>query len=134
MNSFKGNISKVTTEGHFSVITIDINTEIFLKSIILETPKTDPFLHKNNAISVLFKETEVIISLDKNSRDSILNRIPGNIKHIEKGVLLTKVKVSTSAGIITAILSTYAVNDLELTVEKKVTCLIKWNEIMLSKI
>lgn len=134
MNSFIGNISNIQTEGNFSVITVDINLEISLKAIILETSKTDPFINVNKEISVLFKETEVILSLEKNSLDSIQNRISGSVKQIEKGALLSKVILVTSAGELTSIVSTNAVNDLNLKKDVKATALIKWNEIMLSKI
>lgn len=132
MNSFKGNISHIKTKGNLSIITIQINDEIALKSIVLETPKTASFLRIDNEIEVLFKETEVILSIDQNSRTSVQNNIPGTIKHIEKGALLSKVNLATSAGELTTIISTDAIHDLNLKVGLKVTALIKLNEIMLS--
>ena len=132
MNSFKGNISHINTKGNLSIITIQINDKIKLKSIVVETPKTASFLHINNEIAVLFKETEVIISIDQNSKNSVQNSILGTIKSIEKGALLSKVNLATSAGDLTTIISTDAITDLNLKIDLKVTALIKLNEIMLS--
>ncbi|WP_291866821.1 TOBE domain-containing protein [Maribacter sp.] len=132
MNSFKGNISHINTKGNLSIITIQINDKIKLKSIVVETPKTASFLHINNEIAVLFKETEVIISIDQNSKSSVQNSILGTIKSIEKGALLSKVNLATSAGDLTTIISTDAITDLNLKIDLKVTALIKLNEIMLS--
>lgn len=132
MNSFKGNICHINTKGNLSIVAIRVNNEIVIKSIVLETPKTASFLVVNNEIEVLFKETEVILSIDLNSKNSVQNRILGTIKHIEKGALLSKVTLDTSAGELTTIISTDAITDLNLKLNLKVIALIKLNEIMLS--
>ena len=133
MNRLPGHICKIETEGNLSLITIVIRKDLYLKTIIIETPETVSYLRINNPIDVLFKETEVTIGANKSHAISLQNRIPGPIIAIDKGRLLSRIVLNTSAGEIIAIISTNAVDQMNLKVGDDVIAMIKLNEIMLSQ-
>lgn len=133
MNRLPGHICKIETEGNLSLITVEIRKDLCLKTIIIETPETVSYLRLNNPIDVLFKETEVTIGSNISQAISLQNRIPGPIIKIDKGHLLSRIVLNTSAGDIIAIISTMAVDQMNLKVGDDVIAMIKLNEIMLSQ-
>jgi len=134
MNSLQGHIVNIEVSGNLSIVSVAISEQILLKAIVIETPETASYLQKGRQISMLFKETEVIIGTGKNNAISLQNKIPGRIKHIEKGKLLSKIILDISNGEIISIISTNAVDQLGLKVHLNVTAMIKLNEVMLSEI
>ena len=133
MNSVKGYIENVEVSGNLSIVTVNVNGGIVLQSIVIETPQTALYLKQGNSIHLLFKETEVILASTSIEDISIENRISGQVKHIEKGELLSKVKLETSVGEIHSIIGTHTLNRLAIDIESDVVALIKMNEIMLSE-
>ncbi len=132
MNTLKGKISAIEVNGSLTLVTANVDG-IALKSIVIETPETAPYLKVGNAIKVLFKETEVIIGTGNISNISLQNRIPGKIASIEKGSLISKLTIKTKVGEITAVISTSAVELLNMLQGMEVTAMIKTNEILLSE-
>lgn len=132
MNRLSGHIGNIEVNGGMSLVTIDINHDVQLKTIVIETPETASYLKVGNPITTLFKETEVIINLNDWSQISLQNRIACKIQSIEIGKLISKVIFESSAGTITSIISSNAVNTLCLKQGMAVVAMIKLNEIMLS--
>jgi molybdate transport system regulatory protein len=132
MNIFKGNISSIAVSGSLSLVEIDVDG-IFFKSIIIETPGTAAWLLHGNEINVIFKETEVVIGKGLQHAVSMQNKIPGEILEIDNGALLSKIIIGTTVGKIVAIITTNAVQQLQLQVGETITAMIKTNEIMLSQ-
>ena len=133
MNSLTGRIIEIDTSGNLSIVTMVIHKELFLKSIVLETSETVGYLQEEKQVSVLFKETEVIIATIKD-HISIENRIPVIINTIEKGILLSRIVLEASFGKIVTVISTHTLKSLQLKIGAKVYAMIKLNEIMLSEI
>ena len=116
-----------------SLVTIDLDQNIQLKTIVIETPETALYLKTGNRISALFKETEVIIGIDQLSQISLQNRIDCKVQSIETGKLICKIILECEVGIITSIISTNAVTTLRLKKGMSAVAMIKLNEIMLSE-
>ncbi len=133
MNSLQGKIVGIEQSGNLALVTVDVNPKITVKAIVIETSETAAYLKLEGQITVLFKETEVVIGIGENPNISLQNKISGTIQHMEKGMLLSKVVLDTSAGKLTSIISTNAANHLELAEKKPVMAMIKLNEVMLSK-
>ncbi len=132
MNVLNGKIAAIETNGSLSIIEIQIGS-IFFKTILIETPNSVSYLKEENEVKVIFKETEVVIGKGTEHVVSLQNKITGTINDIEKGALLSKLRIKTSVGIITSIITTSSVLKLELNVNETVTAMIKTNEIMLSQ-
>lgn len=134
MNNLKGHISAVQVSGTMSIVSVTIAKNLIWKVIVIETPETSPYLVINKKITLLFKETEVIIGTGDLPNVSIQNRINGTIKQLKKGTLLSNVLINTTHGDISAILATEAIEQLQLKEDLNVTAMVKLNEIMLSKV
>lgn len=132
MNILTGQISSIETKDSLSLVKILVGATT-LTTIIIDTPVSAPFLKVGTTVKALFKETEVVVGLDEQHAISIQNRLPGTIKDITYGDLLTKVSIQTETNSITAIITTQAVKELALTDGLSIQAMIKTNEIMLSE-
>lgn len=133
MNILKGEISKIEANKNLSLVTILIDNQIELISIVVDTPNSASYLKAGNTINSIFNETEVTICKTDAYSTSIPNKINGTIDEIENGVLLTKIKVNSMVGNITSVITTHAFNQLGLKKGDKATTLINANNIMLSE-
>ena len=131
MNSFNGNIKTIQVNGNLSLVLVEVTPKLQLKAIVIDTPETATYLQSEASVAVLFKETEVIIATAEVPQISLQNRIPASIVSIEKGALLTKLKLQSDASVLIAIISTDSASHLELQEGKKVIAMIKLNEVML---
>lgn len=132
MNILKGEIENIKVSGSLSLVHINV-LKTRISAIVIDTPKTEPFLKIGNNIDVVFKETEVIIGKGIHHNISMQNKFIGNILSIESRDLLSKLVINTSVGKITSIITTNAVKQLELEIDTEVTAMVKTNEIMLSE-
>lgn len=99
---------------------------------MIDTPETIPYLKEKQSVWCSFKETEVIIGLERTSAISVENQIPATITSIEDGVLLSRLELKTALGNLVAIISTTASQHLALIEGMKVVAMIKLNEITLA--
>ena len=132
MNTTTGHITHIESTAHLSVVRVQLSDTITIKTIVVETPETASYLKLQQQVNVYFKETEVILALPNACTTSIENKIPATISSIENGSLLSTVSLQTSIGTINALISTPAVQNLNLMPQQEVIALIKMNEIMLS--
>lgn len=131
MNTLRAEITSVKVHGNLSLVELQLEGTT-LKSIVIETPATASYLKKGNTINVLFKETEVIIGKGKGQPISLRNILDCTITNIEKGVLLSKLSLKFKEHSIASIITTNAVEHLDLKKGEQITAMIKTNEIMLS--
>ena len=132
MNLLTGVIEHIDISGNLSLVGIKVG-ECLFKSIVVETPETVDYLIVGGPVNVLFKETEVIIGIGDNMQISLRNKMDSTISSIEKGKLLTKLVLQTNAGEVISIITTNAVENLNLTEGAKVMAMVKTNEILLAK-
>ena len=132
MNVFSGHISNIQVNKSLSMVAVQIREGIELKTMVVETPTTASYLRTGNTVRVLFKETEVMVAKKDYGPISIQNIISGVIKKIERGVLLSKLTITTDIGAIVSILTTEAIDEMMLLEEQEVVAMVKVNEIMLS--
>jgi len=131
VNSLSGKIANIKSDEYFSIVEIDVSG-VSLKSIIIETPETVPFLKIGSPMNIMFKETEVSIAKDFSGKLSLQNKIPCLIKDIERGKLLSKIFLDCKGNKIISIITTGAVEQLDLKIDDEVLALIKTNEVMLA--
>jgi len=132
MNILKGTIEKLTISGSLTLIGIKVNT-IDMSAIVIDTPKTAPYLKIGNTITVVFKETEVIIGKGNTDEISLRNKFKGTIEILESKELLSKLTINTNVGKISSIITTNAVKQLKLELGTAVTAMVKTNEILISE-
>jgi len=132
MNALKGEISAIEVHGKLSLVSINLGVTTF-KSIVIETPDTAGYLQEGKSITVLFKETEVVIGRQGKQQISLQNRLDCEITSLEKGELLSKLRLQRQDLEITSVITTNAVNHLNLSEGSQVTAMVKTNEVMLSE-
>ena len=132
MNTLKGEIEQIDVNGNLTLVSIKVS-EFHFKSIVVETPQTVDYLVVGKKINVLFKETEVILGRGENIEISLRNKMPATIIQIEKGVLLAKVVMETSAGNVISIITSNAVENLKLKVGAEILAMVKTNEILIAE-
>jgi molybdopterin-binding protein len=131
MNIFSGIIEEINSHEGISIVNIR-SGDLQFKSVILDDASTLDYLKVGNPVRVLFKETEVIIVNQQEDNISLRNRIKCTIHSIDRGVLLSKLELEHDSQKVYSILTTEAVEKLELKIGDKVTAMIKTNEIMIS--
>jgi molybdate transport system regulatory protein len=132
MNKLDGHISKVQTSGELSLVSVSLIGGLVLKAIVIDTPATAAYLCQGSEVKITFKETEVVLGTPENHKISLQNRITGTIIEIEKGQLLSRVRIQSAAGEICSVVSSNAVEQLQLKEKAKVCAMIKLNETMLA--
>lgn len=132
MNRFRGHIVKIETSGALSMVAVSLSAGVELTAVVIETPDSASYLREGSPIAVLFKETEVILSTGPVAQIGIQNRIPGQVRKVEAGGLLSKVSMETPLGALEAIMGSGELTSLGLDTGDRVTALIKINEVMLS--
>lgn len=132
MNILKGTINHLKVSGSLTLLGIRVG-EIPVSAIVIDTPETASYLFVGNKITVVFKETEVIIGKGNTDMISMRNKFKGMISSVESNELLSKISIDTKVGKISSIITTNAVNQLGLKKDIEVTAMVKTNEIMLSE-
>jgi len=132
MNRLNGKIEEILVSGHLSQVTVSLSGGLQAQAVVIETPETAAYLTEGGPIGVLFKETEVILTLGEGSLTSLENQIPARVENLEEGTLLSRVALSCEAGPITAVVAARAAKRLGLKPGMEVLALIPSSEIMLT--
>ena len=132
MNQLPGEIESIETKDNLSLVSVKVGTTI-LSAIVIKTPQTASYLKIGNPIQVIFKATEVTVGLGYVHHISLQNRLAGEVVAIESGQLLSRLALKTSVGMIFSIITTKAVNQLQLRVGSKIMAMVKTNEVMLTE-
>ena len=131
MNIFSGKIEAVNVNGELSIITIKVKN-ISFTAIVIDTPKTAPYLVVDHSIKVIFKETEVIIGIGSVDGISLRNKLFGKVIAIKSDNLLSKLVIRTDIGEIASIITSNSVKRLKIEIGTEVCAMIKTNELLLS--
>ncbi|WET03009.1 TOBE domain-containing protein [Flavobacterium sp. YJ01] len=131
MNILKGNISEIQSFEGISLVKVKSHDFIF-SSIVLDTPDSADYLKESQAVKIIFKETEVIISKDLNLQISVQNQIPCIVKSVKKGIILSQINLLADQQNIQSIITSNACEQLNLKENDNVIALIKTNEVSLS--
>lgn len=132
MNKIEGHIESIVVHDDLSMVYVNASS-IVLVAVVIDNPQTLDYLFVGNPISLVFKETEVIIAKGLIEGISLQNRILGKLISIAEGKLLSKLIIDTEVGKITSIISSDAATKLTLKEGDIVTAMVKTTEMMLSK-
>lgn len=130
MNRLQGKVVAIDSNSHMSLVDVAVGKDVF-SATLLETPATAPYLEVGNEVTLLFKETEVALAKGLSGQISLRNRFPVKVTSIERGDILSAVGLDYSGRRLLSIITTRAVDRLQLFVGDRVEALIKANEIAL---
>jgi molybdate transport system regulatory protein len=130
LNRLKGQIVAIEHTSHMSLVDVAVGDDIFTATL-LETPNSADYLSVGHNVTLLFKETEVSLAKNLSGLISLRNRIAVTIRGIERGDILSAVKLDYAGHALTSVITTRAVDRLQLDIGDQVEALIKANEIAL---
>jgi molybdate transport system regulatory protein len=130
MNKLKAEISDIITSGELSLISLNVNSEKFSSLIVNQN---ESYICKGNTVYMVFKETEVSIAKNLSGDISIRNRFPSVIKSIDKGQLLSEIKLDFKGAEISSIITTGSCERLGLKPGDEVEGLLKTTELLLMR-
>ncbi len=132
MNDLRGRIAAVETNGFVSLVDVEVGGDLFT-AILLETPASAPYLALGRAVRVLFKEPEVSLAKNLSGQLSLRNRMRAKVQGIRRGAILSEVTLDYQGQSITSIITTRAVERLNLQLGDEVEALVKANEVSLQE-
>ncbi len=131
MNILQGNILKIKNQGNISLVYIQKEEDIFT-SLVIERPGSVAYLENGHKVNMHFKETEVILSKEKDLPTSLSNPFECIVDDIEKGMILSKIYLDYRTEKIHAVISTESLDRLHFKNGDRLYAFVKNNEIMLS--
>ncbi len=132
MNILHGHIDSLTSSGSLTLVHVNVR-QTRLSAIVIDRPDTAPYLKLGNSVTVLFKETEVVVGRGTEHFVSLQNKLPGSVESIAKGELLSRLVLATAVGKVVSVITTNALRQLALEPGSAITAMIKTNEMMLSE-
>ena len=114
-----------------SLVDVAVGDDVFTATL-LETPDTAKYLQVGNKVTLMFKETEVSLAKNLSGLISLRNRFPATVRGIERGAIMSAVKLDYRGLPLTSIVTTRGVDRLNLAVGDAVEALVKANEMVLS--
>lgn len=130
MNRLNGTISHIEHNDSISLVDVSVESVVF-SAILLETPASAPYLCVGEAVTLLFKETEVSLAKNLQGDLSLRNRFAAKVTHVDGGEILSAVTLNFMDKKIVSVITTRAVKRLKIAVGDTVEALIKANEVAL---
>ena len=130
MNRLKGQIVAIDSNSHLSLIDVAVGDDVFTATL-LETPETADYLKIGSKVTLMFKETEVALAKNLSGLISLRNRIVVTIRSIERGDILSAVRLDYAGNALASVITARAVDRLQLAVGEQIEALVKANEIAL---
>ena len=124
MNRQRGTITAVESAGHVRLVDVNVNGTIF-SAILLEVAER---LHPGTTVTLAFKETEVSLAKNLSGLISLRNRLPEQVRAVEKGQVLAKVTLDYQGLDVVSIITTRSAERLDLKAGDAVEALVKANE------
>lgn len=131
MNKLTGQIAAIECNRHMSLVDVAVGADI-LSATLLETPESEEKLKVGNTVSLLFKETEVSLAKNLSGLMSMRNRLSVKVSSIERGDILSAVKLNYADKLLTAVITTRGMDRLQLAIGDEIEALVKSNEMVIA--
>lgn len=132
MNKLTGIITQIQKSGAILLVDVDVEGHRF-SALLIESTTQPEWLQTGNAVDVVFKETEVSLAKELSGLISMRNRMNCIVLLVDRGELLSNVKLQFQNNVITSAITTRSVNSLQILVGDEIEALVKANEISLMK-
>lgn len=130
MNKLPGTITNIQQSGAILLVDVEVEQQMF-SALLIESVQQPEWLVIGNSVDVVFKETEVSLAKNLLGQISMRNRMKCTVAAIERGDLLSKVKLNFRNYSVTSAITTRAVDSLNLALGEEVEALVKANEVSL---
>ena len=130
MNKLSGTITQIQQSGAILLVDIDVEGKGFSALLIESTPRHN-WIRKGNSVNIVFKETEVSLAKELSGRISLRNRMNCKVLGVDRGELLSTVKLGFKHFTLVSAITTRSVDSLQIAVGDEVEALVKANEVSL---
>jgi molybdate transport system regulatory protein len=130
VNRLQGTIVAIDSNHYMSLVDVKVGGDIFVATL-LETPASADYLKVGMLVNVLFKETEVALARDLAGQISMRNRFKVKVLDIQHGEILSALTLDYAGKLITSIITTRAVQRLQIKPSDELEALVKANEVAL---
>ena len=130
MNRLHAVITSIETENEISLVVAQ-EAGLSFYSLVLGNASTAGYLQEGKPVILVCKESAVSVAKGVNGLLSIRNRISCTVSNIETGHVLSAVSLACKGNVLTSVITTNAVKELNLQVGDKVEALIKTTDISL---
>jgi molybdate transport system regulatory protein len=130
LNRLTGKIIAIESNSHMSLVDVAVGQDVF-SATLLETPETADYLKVGNQVTLLFKETEIALAKNLSGMISLRNRVSVSVKRIERGDILSAVTLDYDSKKLVSVITSRAIERLQINIGDKLEALIKANEIAL---
>lgn len=133
LNTLKGTIHQVETDGRVSIVTVQTEGETFT-AMTNAIPENASWLQKGNSVNLEFKAADMAIAKLFSGAISIRNYFKATITAVEAGNILTELTLDFKGHVMYSIITNAAANALNLNEGDEVTGLVKSTELTVSMI
>lgn len=127
MNRLPGHISAIDIAGSVALVEVAVGERRYAATLVGAVQEIAAW-HIGMPVVLLFKETEVSLAKNLSGLISMRNRIPAVVTSVERGDLLTMVRLEVGEYEIGAVITTGSANLLQLAPGDRVEGLVKANE------
>ena len=132
MNKLPGIITRIQQSGAILLVDVEVEQQMF-SALLIESVQQPEWLVSGNNVDVVFKETEVSLAKNFSGQISMRNRMKCSVQAIDRGDLLSKIKLNFRNFTISSAITTRSVDSLILEIGDEVEALVKANEVSLMK-
>jgi molybdopterin-binding protein len=133
MNKLTGVITQIQKSGSILLVDVDVDGHGF-SALLIESDTHLQWLQTGNTVNLIFKETEVSLAKDLYGKISLRNRMQCKVLNVERGELLSTIKLQFQEYSITSAITIRAVDSLQITIGDEIEALVKSNEISLMQL
>lgn len=132
MNCLLGIVISIKSSEEISLVEIRVGKAVGASVLVIDAPEVSPYLLEGKRVSLLFKESEVMIAKGNGADLSVTNRFPARVERIEEHPILSKISLISDGVVLQALLTSKAKRELNLKVGDRVTALVNPTEITLA--
>jgi molybdate transport system regulatory protein len=132
MNKLPGIITQIQKSGAIMLVDVDVNGHGF-SAMLIESASNPLWLQTGNEVDIVFKETEVTLAKGLSGKISMRNRMMCKVLEIDRGALLSTIKMQFQEYVISSAITTRAIDSLQIVLGEEIEALVKANEISLMK-
>jgi len=114
------------------LVDVDVNGHGF-SAMLIESASNPLWLQTGNEVDIVFKETEVTLAKGLSGKISMRNRMMCKVLEIDRGALLSTIKMQFQEYVISSAITTRAIDSLQIVLGEEIEALVKANEISLMK-
>jgi molybdopterin-binding protein len=130
MNYIKASVTSIDSFEGITIVGFRAGSEV----LTMMSLELDRSLQVGSAVMLAFKATTVSLARDKNALLSISNQLPVYISSIDKGELLSSVKLSFEGSFIESIITKSSALRMDLKPEDEIVALIKASDLAIAEI